>query len=564
MPVHHPWRLVPLACIAALLPAPASTQAADADLDPSFGTGGIAFTPLGDVDAGFSPRVAEAPDGGLIVAGPVDPVSGSSYRVEFRRLDPGGNLDSAFGTPGVAAGYPSMLDLRILADGRIVAAYYDDGDVTVARRQATGAPAGESTHGPPCGSGYPLGAAIDASGRTYVGWSCTDGGSDVVHAIGPDGTTDSGFGPDGVRVLEPDGDSQTVPRFVDLDVGPDDKPVVATSAYSDTLYTLVHRFLASGGYDASFGGDGRAAVAGIPRKLAVADDGKVVVAQEGSPLAFVRLLASGAPDDVFGTDGRANVSGPICCPSNIGLTVGGERIFALAAHYEPGGGEGETSLELIRLTGAGAPDPAFGDDGFQTLTMSDDTQLRGRGAPAVQDDGRLLVALSLRGDSTRRSIAFDAPPGHSFAIARLGEPGTARPAPPEPPSVAQPPLGGSASDVHVPVLPSLAPPRSTPQRRCSGRRRFTIRLRTGRPRGERSPIVSARVLVNGAPAKRAGSTASIDLTNLPQGRFTVRIRLRLADGGIVRETRRYRTCTRKIEGKLKRLRTRAPKSKRRG
>jgi hypothetical protein len=108
-------------------------------------------------------------------------------------------------------------------------------------------------------------------------------------------------------------------------------------------------------------------------------------------------------------------------------------------------------------------------------------------------------------------------------------------------------------------LPVVVPQRSAAPRRCSGRRRFTIRLRTGRIRSERSPIVSARVLVNGKAARRSGAKATVDLANLPQGRFTVRIRLRLADGGIVRETRRYRTCTRKIEGRLKRLRTHPPK-----
>ena len=46
------------------------------------------------------------------------------------------------------------------------------------------------------------------------------------------------------------------------------------------------------------------------------------------------------------------------------------------------------------------------------------------------------------------------------------------------------------------------------------------------------------------------------------GRFAVKIRLRLKDGGVVRETRRYRTCTKKVRRQLKPLRTRAPKSKR--
>jgi hypothetical protein len=39
----------------------------------------------------------------------------------------------------------------------------------------------------------------------------------------------------------------------------------------------------------------------------------------------------------------------------------------------------------------------------------------------------------------------------------------------------------------------------------------------------------------------------------------VTIRLQLADGGIVRETRRYRTCAKKVERELGPLRTRPPR-----
>jgi hypothetical protein len=54
----------------------------------------------------------------------------------------------------------------------------------------------------------------------------------------------------------------------------------------------------------------------------------------------------------------------------------------------------------------------------------------------------------------------------------------------------------------------------------------------------------------------------VNLTNLPRGRFTVTISLRLKDGGTVRETRRYRTCAKKVERELGPLRTRPPRSKR--
>jgi hypothetical protein len=102
-------------------------------------------------------------------------------------------------------------------------------------------------------------------------------------------------------------------------------------------------------------------------------------------------------------------------------------------------------------------------------------------------------------------------------------------------------------------------------RECRSRRRFRIRLRTGRRKAERSAIVSALVRVNGrrvSVSREARRRSLVNLTNLPRGRFTVTIRLRLEDGGIVRETRRYRTCTKKIERELGPLRTRPPRKRR--
>jgi hypothetical protein len=61
-------------------------------------------------------------------------------------------------------------------------------------------------------------------------------------------------------------------------------------------------------------------------------------------------------------------------------------------------------------------------------------------------------------------------------------------------------------------------------------------------------------------ARRNGAT--VNLRNLPRGRYRVVISLRLKDGGRVRDVRRYRTCTRKIERELAPLRTRKPRKKR--
>jgi hypothetical protein len=98
--------------------------------------------------------------------------------------------------------------------------------------------------------------------------------------------------------------------------------------------------------------------------------------------------------------------------------------------------------------------------------------------------------------------------------------------------------------------PSFATVATLPStRRCVSRRRFRIRLKT---RGLR--VASADVLVNRKRVRVVrGSrlTAPVDLRSLPQGRFTVKIVVRLADGRRIEGTRRYRTCAKKRRARNK-------------
>lgn len=81
-------------------------------------------------------------------------------------------------------------------------------------------------------------------------------------------------------------------------------------------------------------------------------------------------------------------------------------------------------------------------------------------------------------------------------------------------------------------------------RRCTSRRRFTIRLREPR----RGRLVSARVTLGGRRlrvTRRAGRlTARVDLRSRPAGRVRVRIVARTSTGRRLRSTRTYRLCAR--------------------
>ena len=94
-------------------------------------------------------------------------------------------------------------------------------------------------------------------------------------------------------------------------------------------------------------------------------------------------------------------------------------------------------------------------------------------------------------------------------------------------------------------MQAVAPIQLLPKK-CVSRRAFTIRLR---PLGVK--LTSATVRVNGKKVSvRKGRRlrATIPLKGLPKGTFTVSIDARGADGFRYRESRRYRTCLRKLRG----------------
>src|SRR5262245_6265569 len=74
-------------------------MAAPGDLDPSFGTGGIATLATGP-----SSEVVEViaePDGGVVTVGQVQDPFTSSYDIGVARFTPSGIPDAAFGTGGL-------------------------------------------------------------------------------------------------------------------------------------------------------------------------------------------------------------------------------------------------------------------------------------------------------------------------------------------------------------------------------------------------------------------------------------------------------------------------------
>jgi 6-phosphogluconolactonase (cycloisomerase 2 family) len=81
---------------------------------------------------------------------------------------------------------------------------------------------------------------------------------------------------------------------------------------------------------------------------------------------------------------------------------------------------------------------------------------------------------------------------------------------------------------------------------CKSRRNFFIRLKEPKKSENAGRLASAEVFVNGKRVKvlrGARLRSRVNLRGLPRGRFKVTVRAVTTTGKVIKETRRYRTCT---------------------
>jgi hypothetical protein len=389
--------------------------------------------------------------------------------------------------------------------------------------------------------------------------------------------------------LRPDAKSEMRPLHVWLDEDDEHLSILAryyqpTSRGNDFLDNILMRLDSEDVLDETLNGSGvrrfnddgipgpvdDEAVAGMVR----APDGKYVIPistqdeQRGfieNPSAIwrvTRLDANGLADTSFGGDGETELQDErFTCdvPDTLaGLDDG--RIVLVRDEWTDG--QCAEHAIAVQLTNAGGLNPAWDGDGVREFPFEDWQQFffGSLSGGTSQDDNPLPFAsgkIVLPFDMTDYGppVRIDGPPANGvwWGALRLNR---SAPTPTQTPTTAQPVQTASTSTA------APLPQRVVPSRTCRSRRSLRIRLRTGRRRSERSPIVSSTITVNGRRVRAVRRGATVNLRNLPRGRYSVVIRLRLADGGTVRDVRRYRTCTRKIERELAPLRTRAPRRKR--
>src|SRR6188474_1374534 len=102
----------------------AGARAGDGGLDPSFGSGGKAFTDVGGDEDG--PIVLLQPDGKIVSVGSSAPTVGSLYDVALARYRADGTPDPAFGNGG-----KTKLDLFALSELAFNGALQADGKIVV-------------------------------------------------------------------------------------------------------------------------------------------------------------------------------------------------------------------------------------------------------------------------------------------------------------------------------------------------------------------------------------------------------------------------------------------------
>jgi uncharacterized delta-60 repeat protein len=410
-----------LLVIGAITALSGAAQAAPGDLDPSFGTGGLATADFGG-RGDFGLGVAIQADGKIVTVG------NSSMRGVFQvsfavsRHNPNGTLDATFGSGGTVLtsfGGPlaAAFDAAIQPDGKIVVVGDAGGAFGVARYNPNGSL--DATFGSGGlvttsfdGSGQGEGVAVQPDGKIVV-VGLVNGGEGVAR-YNPDGSLDPTFGASGKAVFPGGG-------AFELALTSTGKIIVggATGFFPfGASDFLILRLNADGSLDSSFGSGGKVSTDfGASETLfgiAVAPDGKVSAAgttrgASSGDFAVARYNADGSLDPSFGSGGR--VATDVAGGDDIGVGVvvqadGGTAVAGTAVS------SATTSFAVVRYTATGALDPAFGSGGKTFATFGNPTN--NAWDLAAQPDGKLVVVGGTADFS--RGIS-------DFAVARfLGSP----------------------------------------------------------------------------------------------------------------------------------------------
>jgi uncharacterized delta-60 repeat protein len=315
-------------------------QAADGDLDPTFGTGGQVMIDFNNsTDIAYA--VALQSDGKLVVAGTTyinNDYTGEDFAIT--RHNANGTLDTTFGVdgkvttdfPGLAAVASSVVvqpDGKILVAGGAFPGFTFAGDFKLVRYNPDGSldtsfgAGGIVTTSFPGQGSYAFALTLQsdgkiiAAGTDFVNFSTNDSSNTdfALERYNPDGTPDTTFGNGGQVTTDFDGFNDDVFSVL---VQPDGEIIAVGSAKNPANFYdfAAVRYLANGTIDTSFGTGGKVrtdfgATFDRARSAALQPDGKIVAAGTtifnkccSQDFAVVRYNSDGTLDTTFDSDGK--------------------------------------------------------------------------------------------------------------------------------------------------------------------------------------------------------------------------------------------------------------------
>lgn len=385
-----------LLIITGILVAATTANAAPADLDPSFGSGGVVTLPA-VVSSTLIDQGSQA-DGKIVFGYKRD----SDGIPELLRMNPDGSVDSSFGTAGkfalpLAGGTVASVEAVVpLSTGRILVG----GTTTIAAVERMIVWAVTPT------------GALDTSFNGGVGYR-------VLPAAGTDGnsTSDIGVQPDGdiavvgsvtiggiegviLQFVTPSGVAGASTTKVLSDdmaatsvaIQPSGDIVVGSVAVtpSDNV-GVTQRFTAAGIWDGAFASSGFALfgfaipiVSQVYSVLSRPDGSLVSLGHVGYASTLQSLSANGMPDGAVDPYGITRVLGPN--PASVftsGALAGSGRTFAVGITTNVGT---VNAPFMARFEASGALDPTF-----PAAPLAGVSEMSTGAAAAVQADGRYLV-----------------------------------------------------------------------------------------------------------------------------------------------------------------------------
>ncbi|HWB26527.1 MAG TPA: T9SS type A sorting domain-containing protein [Chitinophagaceae bacterium] len=409
-PKKLPLFAVVFACSCLSLPSIAQ----DGTLDATFGTNGKAITNVAGVgDMGISVGMQST---GKIVLGGTTVVS-SEQNFALVRYLANGKVDSSFGINGRAVAVfngISLSAIKLQPDDKIVAAGYVYSGTNIALMRFTADGIVDSSFGV---NGRVLSTIngdivscnaieIQDDGKIIVDGSI---GCDVlVCRFKTDGTFDSSFGTNGIKIIDAGG----CDKANAIAIQADKKIIIAGYTADGALaHFLVGRIDASGNIDSSFGTNGLATTDirqtyNQVTSCAIQPDGKIVIGGSAkyfsTAFGIARYTSNGIIDSTFGTNGKAEYQFPGNSnnPNAVALQADGKIVFS--GWINDGGA---LEIAMLRYKTGGTIDSSFGLNG--AVTTGNGNGIFGYSL-VIQPDAKILVG----------GYTYYAASGNDFAVVR--------------------------------------------------------------------------------------------------------------------------------------------------